>query len=161
MANVQLILKLRAKGKSKAETARIVKCSTSTVARIWQQNLTIVETTKLVAAADVMRSTERRMDVMAQLTFINDETLSFLKEAKKNKDIPLGLNAISRIESQLKLSLEIQQQLFALKSVQAYQNTIMKLVEKVMPEQKQEFIRLLREEFEMASLLTVGDPSAV
>lgn len=54
-----------------------------------------------------IRTAETRLDTIAQLSFINEETRHILASAKKSRDHKTALLAIQRVEKQLELQAKL------------------------------------------------------
>ena len=53
------------------------------------------------------KTTEKYLDSISQLSFINEETLAILKGAKKTQDFRIALKSIERVEKQLELQARL------------------------------------------------------
>ena len=68
----------------------------------------------------------------------------------------LALRAAGEIRAQLKLQADLLVNIFSMKKVQLFQDTVMECLHEVSPEMRQDFIRILNEKKEMQGVVTYG-----
>lgn len=104
---------LKAAGKRDSEIARILteesgkRIIQMNVCRYWQSHHKAMQ--EVVSKREDLQAAAAKthLDSIAQLSFINEETLTILKGAKQAQDFRIALKSIERVEKQLELQAKL------------------------------------------------------
>jgi len=87
------------------------------------------KTTKAIVAKDAKRAVEQGFDAIDQLTAINQKSLDLLDKAEK--DPQFALKCIAELRNQVRLAMDIQQNLYSQQAAQEFMATIVDIMREV------------------------------
>jgi len=87
------------------------------------------KTTTVIVAKDAKRAVEQGFDAIDQLTAINQKSLDLLDKAEK--DPQFALKCIAELRNQVRLAMDIQQNLYSQQAAQEFMATIVDIMREV------------------------------
>lgn len=148
---VELSQMLRS-GKPQTEIAKHFKVTPGAISLAKKElKLSVVKSVSLESAHRVV---DKSLDAVEQLHKINEQANQLLDELEKDPN--LKLKVMSEIRGQLKLQLEIFQQLYDMKAVQQFQEEVLTVIAEINPEVRSEIIFRLKEKSAIRSALQIN-----
>ena len=139
--NDSKLLRLIDSGKTQADVARELGVSRQAV------NQRLIElrgrTTKVMAAKQINRVVDQRLDAVEQLQKINTEANRLLDALEQTPE--LKLKVMAEIRGQLRLQLDIFQTLYDMKAVQEFQSEVLNAIGEADKETRNAIIAKLNE----------------
>ncbi len=110
--------------------------------------------TGAIIANETRQMVSDRLDSFDQLEKINAMANKLMDEATAEPE--LKLKCAGEIRAQLKLQCEIFESIFSMRRVQLFQQTVLDVMDKVDPEIRKDFVRLLNERKELQGTISYG-----
>ena len=109
------------------------------------------KTSYAVAAANVQRAVDSKLDVVEQLKEINTKARELLDEAVD--DAHLSVKLMAEIRNQLRLMMDVYEMLYSLEGAAQFQQAVLETLEEVDPELRKTVIARLNEKSALRSAL--------
>ncbi len=108
-------------------------------------------TTYAVAAANVQRAVDSKLDVVEQLKSINLTAQDLL--AQSEDDAHLSVKLMAEIRNQLRLMMDVYEMLYSLEGAAQFQQTVLEVLEECDPELRKKAVAKLNEKSSLRAAL--------